>query len=178
MFKLRRVFQIVCSVAVAGTIMLTGHSATWAEGIERALTGSGHFTGSNGELVTFSYSAVLYGNGTVSGHYQIDLRSLDASFHGPITCLSVAGNRAWVGGIAEQVRSSNPNLAALQGNDMWFQVQDNGEGVNDPPDRTTSIGVTPVGGPPGQAQAYCAAMPAPITFRPIEEGNIQVHSDR
>ena len=178
MFRFRRVARIVCSMALLASFMLVGHGAVSAAGVVESVTGSGHFTGSNGELVTFSYNAMLHDNGLVTGHYQINLRSLDTVIHGPVTCLSVVGNRAWVGGIAEQIRSSNPGLAALEGNDMWFQVQDNGEGANDPPDRTTSVGVTPLGGPPGQAQAYCDAMPAPITFRPIEEGNIQVRDEQ
>ena len=177
MFRFRRVARILCSLALMVAVMLVGHGAARAAGVAQSVTGSGDFTGSNGEMVTFSYTAYVLGDGSVRGHYQINLRSLDASFHGPVTCLSVAGNRGWIGGVAEQVRSTNPNLAALEGNDMWFQVQDNGEGANDPPDRTTSIGVTPVGGPPGEAQAYCNNMPAPITFRPIEQGNIQVRDE-
>jgi hypothetical protein len=177
MFRFRRGVQLLCSVALLIAVMLAGHGHVAAAGVIESVTGSGHFTGSNGERVTFSYNAIRHGDGSVSGHYQINLRSLDASFKGPVTCMSVVGNHAWIGGIAEKVRSGNPNLAALEGNDMWFQVQDNGEGSNDPPDQTTSIGVTPVGGPPGQAQAYCQAMPAPITFRPIEQGNIQVRDE-
>jgi hypothetical protein len=178
MFRFRRVAQASCCVALVAIAVLGGHGAAVADGVLQSVTGSGDFVGSNGALVTFSYSAIKHGDGSVSGQYEIHLRSLDAVFQGPVTCFSVAGNHGWVGGIAERVRSSNPDIAALEGNDMWFQVQDNGQGANDPPDLTTSIGVTPVGGPPGQAQAYCDAMRPPVTFHPVVHGNIQVRDDR
>jgi hypothetical protein len=177
MFKLRRVARLLCSLALFSALALVGHSGgALASGIVASTTGSGHFTGSNGEYVTFAHNAVLHADGTVSGHYQINIRSLDAAFRGPVTCLNVIGNRAWVGGIAEQVVSSNPNLAALEGQEMWFQVRDNGEGGDDPPDITTSIGITPIGGPPGEAAAYCQAAPEPRTPLQIQGGNIQVTS--
>ncbi|HYP21157.1 MAG TPA: hypothetical protein VEY08_13880 [Chloroflexia bacterium] len=179
MFRSRRLTHSVCALAILASLALAGHGSGGVAqagdgGVIESMTGSGHFTGSNGEFVSFAHNAVKQADGSVTGHYVINLRSLDAVFKGPITCLQVVGNRAWVGGIAESVTSSNPNLAAFEGQEMWFQVADNGEGANDPPDMTTSIGLTPVGGPPGQAAAYCANMPPPRTFLVVEKGNIQV----
>ena len=181
MFKSRRVAQTLCSLAILAAFALAGHgggAVALADGPVASMSGSGHFTGSNGEMVTFTHQAQLLADGTVKGSYNIHLRSLDAVFKGPITCLAVVGNHAWAGGIAETVTSSNPNLAALEGQEMWFQVIDNGEGANDPPDITSSIGVTPVGGPPGQALAYCQAMPPPRFPLVVEQGNIQVRDNQ
>jgi hypothetical protein len=183
MFKSRRLTQTACALAILASLALAGHGSGVAQaggggGVIESMTGSGHFTGSNGEFVSFAHNAVKQADGTITGNYVIHLRSLDAVFKGPITCLAVVGNHAWAGGIAESVTSTNPNLAALEGQEMWFQVQDNGEGANDPPDMTTTIGVTPVGGPPGQAAAYCANVPPPRTFLVVEKGNIQVRDDQ
>jgi hypothetical protein len=184
MFRSRRVAQKVCALALLAFLALAGYrggpvaQAANGGGVLESTTGSGHFTGSNGEIVSFAHNAVKHADGTVTGNYVIHLRSLDATFRGPVTCLAVVGNHAWAGGIAEEVTSDNPNLAALEGQEMWFQVIDNGEGANDPPDITTSIGVTPVGGPAGQAQAYCDAMPQPRFPLVVEKGNIQVRDDQ
>jgi hypothetical protein len=138
-----------------------------------AVTGSGHFT-LGGELTTFSYSAILHADGSVHGQYQYSLRVSDVSVHGPVTCLVVAGNRGWIGGIAAHIVSDNPALVALEGQDAWFQVLDNGQGAHDPPDVTTGLGVTPLGGPPGEAQGYCDDAPDMRFPRVVEHGNITV----
>ena len=179
MFRHRRIIQLVCSVTLLVALALAGHGSgshalAQGNGNVASVSGHGFFPGSNGEPVIFSYSAHKHADGTVKGRYEYDIQSLDARFEGPITCLTVRDNRAWVGGIAETVESTNPNLAALEGQEMWFQAQDNGESANDPPDITTSIGVTPVGGPLGQAEAYCEAMPDPRFPQIVHEGNIQV----
>lgn len=183
MFKSRRVAQTLLTLVALASLAFAGHGARVAQadsggGVIESMTGSGHFTGSNGEFVSFAHNAVKHADGTVTGNYVIHLRSLDTVIRGPITCLAVVGNHAWAGGIAETVRSDNPNIAALEGQDMWFQVIDNGEGANDPPDITTSTGIAPVGSAPGQAQAYCDAMPQPRFPLVVEKGNIQVRDDQ
>ena len=78
----------------------------------------------------------------------------------------IVGNQGWFGGLVDD--SSNPTLI---GQDMWFQVQDNGEpGSDETPDMSTTIGV----GGPGTAQQYCDD--APLVRFPffLTQGNLQV----
>ena len=119
------------------------------------------------EVKTFTFGAQRNSDGTSDGqwHYKDVEDGVTWDVDGPVTCTTIIGNHAWVGGTIEH--SSDPSYTGL---DMWFQVIDNGEGHNAPPDITTLIGV----GVAGQAQAYCdAAAPARFPW-PVENGNIQV----
>jgi hypothetical protein len=136
--------------------------------VVQSATGAGHFTVA-GELRTFSFTALRYADGTVQGEYELFSRLTGTRIHGDVTCLSVRGNQAWIGGRQEQ--SNNPTI--LPGGENGFNVADNGEGANSPPDQMSLMFVN---GPPGFAQAYCTAMaPAPPP-NPIEAGNIQVRN--
>ena len=120
------------------------------------------------DVRVYSFNANRHADGSVTGRYEH--RSFDDGqpfyVRGPLTCLTVMGNRAWVGGLIEA--SSEP---ALVGWDMWFQVQDNGEGAGSPPDWTTLVGASPEA---GSAQAYCDEAPEVRFPFDIEHGNIQV----
>jgi hypothetical protein len=119
------------------------------------------------QVKTFTFDATLTSDGSADGrwHYQDVEDGVTWDVDGPVTCATIVGNHAWVGGTIEH--SSDPSYTGL---DMWFQVLDNGEGSNAPPDITTLIGV----GGAGEAQAYCdAARPARFPW-PVEHGNIQV----
>lgn len=119
------------------------------------------------ELRTFSFSAKAGNDGAASGWFNY--RELDdgASFTamGPITCLTVLGNDAWIGATIES--SNDPTVEGLGG---WWHVTDNGEGANSPPDITTFMGI----GTLDQTHAFCAAH-APYRHPfPIDHGNIEV----
>jgi hypothetical protein len=120
------------------------------------------------DVRVYSFDAKQHADGSVTGRYNH--RSFDDGqpfyVRGPLTCLTVIGNRAWVGGLIEA--SSEP---ALVGWDMWFQVQDNGEGGGGPPDWTTLVGASPEA---GSAQEYCDEAPEVLFPFDIERGNIQV----
>jgi hypothetical protein len=122
------------------------------------------------ELKKFSFEARRKADGHVIGRYDYrdveDGAPFDAS--GPITCLTVQGNHAWLGGL---VASSNDPTVA--GDEMWFQVIDNGAPRNPPLDVTTLIGVSPVA---GSAQAYCDAAAPPRFPWPDTDGHITVRS--
>lgn len=120
------------------------------------------------DVRVFAFNVKRQADGTVSGHYEH--HSIDDGnpffVRGPLTCLNVSGNRAWVGGIIAD--SSEPSLVGLE---MWFQVQDNGEGNQANLDWTTLIGASPV---EGSAQEYCDDAPEVNFPFDIEHGNIQV----
>ena len=120
------------------------------------------------DVRVYSFNANQHADGRVTGQYEH--RSFDDGqpffVRGPLTCLNVIGNRAWVGGLIEA--SSEPSLV---GWDMWFQVQDNGEGKGSLPDWTTLVGASPEA---GAAKAYCDEAPEVRFPFDIEHGNITV----
>jgi hypothetical protein len=90
-----------------------------------------------GELRTFSFTAVQQKDGTVIGEAEVFNRGFPVRVHQKIDCLKfVEGNKAIMSGPITQ--SSDPGVAAL-GNIAVFGVEDNGEGVNAPTDRITTV---------------------------------------
>ena len=119
------------------------------------------------ELQNFGFNAKLRPDGSADGWYtyrEVDDGSpIDA--HGPVTCLTVIGNQAWVGGIVDA-----SNDSSIVGLGAWWHVTDNGEGANAPPDITTFLGV----GTLEQTQAFCDTHPPYRHPFAIDGGNIQV----
>jgi hypothetical protein len=135
-------------------------------GVVQSATGSGHFE-TNGELRTFSFSAVERADGTTSGEWQVVSRvGAGATLHGDVVCLTVLGNRAWIGTRIE----SSDNPAVIIGSEGGFRVVDNGEG-SDPPDQ---LSLAFINGPAGFAQNYCNNAPAAPPLIVAQSGNIQV----
>jgi len=82
-----------------------------------------------------------------------------------VTCLTVIGNDAWIGGV---IRSSNdPTVVGLG---AWWHVTDNGEGGSAPADVTSFLGI----GSLAQTKAFCDDHPAYRFPFAIDGGNIQV----
>ncbi len=127
-----------------------------------SVTGSGHFT-QGGQLRTFSFSAVKRADGTVTGEWQRFARAIGAKAHGDVTCFTIVGDQAWLGGVVERTTT-------IPGEVAWTVI-DNGEGANSASDQ---ISLQNVGRPPGFADDFCAAQP-PRTLFDIEKGNIQIH---
>ena len=81
-----------------------------AGGVELAVNGSGHVfrdLGAGPELTTFSYNAIRRADGATSGQYQFDFRALNLVVHGTVTCVTAAGNVAWIGGVIDRLRSDD-----------------------------------------------------------------------
>jgi hypothetical protein len=118
-------------------------------------------------LQTFGFNAELQSDGTVIGWYTYRDIEDGAPFTamGPVTCLTVIGSDAWIGGIISD--SNEPTLIGLG---SWWHVTDNGEAAGLPADITTFLGV----GSLEEAAAFCNDHP-PYRFPfAIEGGNIQV----
>ena len=115
---------------------LTG-PATSLEGVVEAATGSAHKIRPlpDGELFVLTFSAVKRTDGTTTGYAHVDRKDLDIAFDVDVTCLSVVGNTAWIGGIIRNARGG----LARDGTISYFYVIDNGEGSDAPPDRTSTI---------------------------------------
>lgn len=146
------------------------------QGSEPRVTGSGHLLrdlGGGEELTTFSYSAVGHADGTASGEYQYDFRAAGFFIHGTVTCVSVAANQGWVGGLIDKIVSPDPADQALVGTEIWWRVLDNGEGSNSARDLTTSL-LFAVPGLPITAASWCRDQNVRGVLREVLDGNIQV----
>jgi hypothetical protein len=172
MWIARSAAVLLCLMSSAACERLSGPlagappSLAAASAAMQRATGSGQLT-IGGEGRTFAFTAVRHADGTVSGEFQVFNRQQDIKAHAELTCLSIVGNQAWMGGVI--TNSSEPTL---EGGETVFRVLDNGEGGNAPPDM---ISLVQPGLPPGSAAAYCAAMPPFPDLIPVERGNVQVH---
>jgi hypothetical protein len=118
-----------------------------------------------------SFNAKKYADGTVSGEFEYHQLGLGESFnfHVEVTCMNVYdGYRAKIGGV---IRVSNdPTLPP--GVFAWFQVFDNGEDANAPPDQSGLVGF----GNEAANEAFCNSPNLP-RFGPWDvEGNVQVRT--
>jgi hypothetical protein len=129
------------------------------------------------------FSAVQHGNGKVTGTFRMVRYRAGflVDFAGEVTCVSFdpVNHRAWIGGVVTANNSTDPNhsLAIHQpGRDVWFRVQDNGEGIEAAPDRSSVLGFEGAGGVVTSTE-YCQrqlwAAGNANTFE-LVRGNIQV----
>lgn len=137
--------------------------------IVASVTGAGHFD-IGGTFRRTSVTARVYADGSVKG--QIEWHR-NRKVHAEVTCLTVVGNRAYVGATVTKDTSTDD-----VGGDMMFIVEDNGQGANDPADRLSLayVNISPVF---GYSDALCALDTPPTlqlesTLMPIEQGNFQV----
>lgn len=115
-----------------------------------------------------AYEATEFADGTARGHWRYDYweAGQETTFSGPVTCMSVSGNRAWIGGPITE--SSDPTQVGMG---AWWQVADNGTGRHPViPDRTTFVGI----GTMAQTLAYCANEPAPHFIFDVQLGGLRV----
>ena len=137
--------------------------------VTQSVSGSGNFTDGNGDFRTFSFNAKLHADGTVKGQWERVNHKENASeskSHGVVTCFTIDGNQAWLGGYATSgLYSETPN------NEVGWRVVDNGQGNNANPDQ---ISLQYVGAVPGSAANYCADKNEDPTLNDVAAGNIQI----
>lgn len=115
-----------------------------------------------------AYTSFTTAGGTVGGRWVYDYYEggVKTTFTGRVTCLTVTGNRAWIGGTI--TGSSDPTQIGLG---AWWQVADNGSGRHPVvPDRTTFAGV----GTLAQTQAYCDTAPDPHFIFDVQLGGVNI----
>ena len=115
-----------------------------------------------------AYSAVELTDGAVHGQWRYDLwqAGQETTYSGTVSCMSVSGNHAWLGGPI--IESSDPTAVGMG---AWWQVADNGAGRHPvTPDQTTFVGM----GTMAQTLAYCANQPAPHFIFDVQLGGVQV----
>ena len=122
-----------------------------------------------GEPFIQSFVATKYADGRVTGRFHADAKSLNARFNVTVTCLSVVGSQAWIGGIISD--SDTPLVQA--GLASYFYVIDMGEGAIGAiqQDIVSALRINDV---PGTEQTFCAERPTTLPSRRIEDGNVQV----
>jgi hypothetical protein len=118
-------------------------------------------------LQAFGFSAQLTSDGSADGWFQYRDVEDGTPFTagGPVTCLTVIGTDAWIGGTI--TLSDDPTLIGLG---AWWHVTDNGQGAGSSPDITTFLGI----GSQDATAAFCADHPAYRFPFPIDGGDIQV----
>jgi hypothetical protein len=118
-----------------------------------------------------AFNARKYADGSVTGQFEYHqiVEGESFNFHVDVTCMDVyGGNRAKIGGV---VTHSN-DVTQPPGRFAWFQVFDNGEGANAPPDQSSLIGF----GDEAANEAFCNSPNLP-RFGPWDvQGNVQVRT--
>lgn len=127
--------------------------------------GSGHVDQATG-MREFTFHALELPDGSARGSFKVVLAN-GLFFEADVTCLAVAGNTGWVGGL---VRDSNA-AAVVIGSVSTFYVIDNGEGPAGPAD---IVSIAAFNGAAGADAAFCAARPLALPPLTVTQGNVQV----
>jgi hypothetical protein len=167
--------QLLAVIGIVGLLVVPATAAGDA-GVVASASGGIHWTiplpnafGVEVGNQPLAFNAKKYADGTVSGQFEYHQTAEGESFnfHVDVTCMSIYdGNRAKIGG---EIRNSNdPTIPP--GTFAWFQVFDNGEGANSPPDQSSLVGF----GNEAANEAFCNSPNLP-RFGPWDvEGNVQV----
>jgi len=177
--------------SLSGLILITG--CNWTEAptdlgeistfslakgnVEESITGNGQFI-FRGERKTFAFAAVKRSDGTVTGEFQTFGLSSDLPVHGDVTCFTVIGNQAWIGGVIKKFKFGN---GQFEGQDVGWQVIDNREDAADSPDRISfGLILSLPGGILDEetAEEFCQNTPDLGEFDLLNDvvaGNIQIH---
>lgn len=139
-----------------------------------SVRGSGHIDQGDDDRRVFSFSAREAADGSVSGQFSLLITESVLGSTNPsitrlqaeVTCMSVAGDVAWVGGVVRN--ASNPDWIGLE---TGWAVQDNGEGSNG----FDAISLMNVPGPAGLAESVCQSRTRVPNFD-VQNGNVQVSS--
>ncbi|MGD2070267.1 MAG: hypothetical protein PVI57_16445 [Gemmatimonadota bacterium] len=194
---IRRPFALVAALAVGVTAcqdstgptqppsraMSTVTSADAETGVVASATGSGHVKQPDAGIRKFTISALKRADGSVSGQYDLKSGPQDLlkefevsppllSFHGTITCMTVIGNSAYLGGTVDSHINGDLYFGTDDFTGVAIELIDNGDGPDSAPDQISSVAVY-LPTTPSTPQDYCDD-PAPGSVFPIEQGNISV----
>jgi hypothetical protein len=150
-----------------------------AGGVAASVSGSGHHVriGAEGEeLTTLAFSAIRHTDGGTTGQWEYHFRAAGFSMHGAVTCFTIAGHEAWMGGFITKVLSPDPADQELVGIEMWWRSRDNGQGSTAPPDSTTGLGFK-FPGVTITAESWCRDQPQALTLREVVAGNILIRDE-
>jgi hypothetical protein len=170
-----RLGKIVALAGIAGLLAIPVAASEPGNAVVESAGGGVHWTiplpnpfGIEVVNQPLAFNARKYSDGSVSGEFEYhQIAGGTFKFNVEVTCMNVyEGNRAKIGGVIKQ--SSDPTLPP--GTFAWFQVFDNGEGANAPPDRSSLVGF----GDEAANEAFCNSPNLP-RFGPWDvQGNVQV----
>lgn len=138
------------------------------DGVVQSATGSGQFLLDDGSLRTFAFTAVEHSDGSVTGEAEVKNRDLGTRRHLAIDCLSIRnGTLAIASGVVTE--ADDPSLI---GHPAIFAAQDNGQGAAANADQVSQAVYT-------DQPFNCDTAPTRLALSvlvPIDDGNVQVHS--
>ena len=160
-------------------------SVSASQGVQISVTGGGIVDFSTAGVGNgyFAFNGLVKGDGTAHGrfHQRRDTPLGVVDFTGTVTCLTIDPvlGRARFGGIITENNSTHPSFLTVNheiGDDVWFRVQDGGEG-GDAVDASTTYGFKPT--LVNTSAEYCALPftgPSwnPLSTFPLRSGNIQI----
>jgi hypothetical protein len=183
MGTLRRLGALALGLTLAGcsddhsTVLAPEHSSASAQdhssGVVVQVKGTADHlrtVGTVTALTRFSFDSERRADGTTSGIYFYDFQAAGFSVEGPVTCISTAGNQAWIGGTVARIDSPDPADQELVGVDMWWRSIDNGTGGMASPDLTTGLGFA-FPGSTITAESWCRDQPEVLVIREIDQGS-------
>lgn len=133
MLKQSMLFKFVFAVFTLFSFLITtnavsaGPAGPYASGYGNLIT--------SGSLRTFSFHARELNNGNVTGSLVLKNREMCIRVKAAIDCLDINGNEATMSGIVTQQNG----IDDLLGEEVWFRVQDNGEGRINSADKITLL---------------------------------------
>lgn len=121
-----------------------------------------------GRVQHFSFEAYEDENGVIGGTYESKSPGQNLRTHGNITCVTILpdGKSAFISAVITHRVGTGFAGFYLIGNYVSFEVQDNGEGANSPPDQFSDY--YDFG-----SDLYCG--PYELPLQTINNGNIQVN---
>lgn len=130
--------------------------------------------GADTALTLFRFHMEKKANGETRGRYYYNFQAAGFAVQGPVTCVTVNGNQAWVGGTVESVESADPDRQSLVGLEMWWRSIDlGGHGRHAVPDSTTGLGFG-FAGTTITAESWCNDQPVALVIRQVEHGNVKI----
>ena len=129
-------------------------------------SGDGSFEAGDG-LRVFTFHAIRHPDGSVSGSYRNYRTDLGSFIDVEVSCLSVVGNTAWIGG--HIVDSNIPTVVI--GSVSYFYAIDNGEGADAPADIVSVLRINDLA---GRDLEFCTNRPLLLAPRTVQFGNVQV----
>lgn len=144
---------------------LVAPSLSADQGVAAAATGSGGFIAANGELRKFTFAAITHRNGQVGGQFELVAGNADLVAHGTVTCMTVIGNRAWVGGTLDR------NSVGAPFTHGWWRAVDNSD--TGEPDQISLAAVA--NNPDGELnRAFCENTPDAPPLITVTHGSITI----
>ena len=130
------------------------------------VSGAGHIEAGDG-LRNFTFHAIRRPDGTVEGSYQITRTDLGSTFSVDVSCLTVVGNRAWIGG---HIAATN-DPAVVVGSVSYFYAIDNGEGSGASAD---VVSLARINDAQGRDIEFCTTLPLLLPPRLVQLGDVQI----